>query len=486
MKQLSELINGIKPLQILGSAEIAVKDITADSSKVSEGSVFVAVPGSKVDGHQFVSQAIASGAVAVIVEKLPDTILETLCYVVVSNSRLTLGIVASAFYDHPSAQMRLVGVTGTNGKTTIATLLYKLYRGLGYKAGLFSTVCNRINDETLESTHTTPDPVRLNEIMRRMVDSGCDYCFMEVSSHAVDQHRIAGLHYRGGIFTNLTRDHLDYHKTFEAYLKAKKGFFDGLDSDAFALTNTDDRNGSVMTQNTAAKVYTYSMQSMADFKGHVLENQLNGLQMTINGTEAWFRLTGLFNAYNLLAIYGAACADGQDAAEVLRVLSGLEAVEGRFDTLRSTNGVTAVVDYAHTPDAVKNVLDTLRELTQGSGKIITVVGAGGDRDPGKRPMMARIACELSDQVILTSDNPRSEDPDKILDDMRQGVDVVHSRKVLCITDRKEAIRTACTLAQPQDVILVAGKGHEKYQDIKGVKHPFDDKEILREFLIVER
>lgn len=486
MKQIREIINNCGVRDARGPVDKACTLITADSSAVVPGALFVAIKGTRADGHDFIPAAISKGAAAVVVEHLPSETEENIGYILVENSARALGQIAADFYDRPSSKLRLIGVTGTNGKTTIATLLFKLYRGLGAHAGLFSTVCNRIDEEVLPSTHTTPDPVKLNALMAQMVEQGCTHCFMEVSSHAVVQHRISGLDFKGGIFTNLTRDHLDYHKTFEEYIKAKKGFFDQLGPEAFALVNVDDRNGKVMVQNTRAKVYSYTTMSMGDFRGSVLENQLSGLQMSINGTEAWFRLVGAFNAYNLLAIYGAACIDGVDPMEVLTVLSGLEAVEGRFELVQGDEGITAVVDYAHTPDALQNVLKTLREVGSGSGRIITVVGAGGDRDPGKRPMMASIACELSDQVILTSDNPRSEDPEAIISEMKSGIGISSMRKVLCITDRREAIRTACALAQKGDVVLVAGKGHEKYQEIKGVKHPFDDKEILREILVSGR
>lgn len=486
MKQINDIISHCGVKEVRGSLEQSCLMVSADSSKIVPGALFVAVKGTRVDGHSFIDQAIQKGATAIVCEQMPSEFHPSITYLQVQDSAFALGHLASNFYDQPSSRLKLVGVTGTNGKTTIASLLFELYRGLGYSAGLFSTVCNRINDEVLPSTHTTPDPVKLNQILAEMVEKGCTHCFMEVSSHAVVQHRITGLVFQGGIFTNLTRDHLDYHKTFEEYLKAKKGFFDALPEGSFALVNIDDRNGNVMVQNAKAKVYRYSTTSMADFRGSILENQLSGLQMTINGTEAWFRLVGAFNAYNLLAIYGAACIDGVDPMEALTVLSGLEAVEGRFECIQGDGDITAVVDYAHTPDALQNVLNTLKTVSSGNGRIITVVGAGGDRDAGKRPMMARIACELSDQVILTSDNPRSEDPEAIIAEMKAGVEIVFARKVLYITDRREAIRTACTLALAGDVVLVAGKGHEKYQEIKGVKHPFDDKEILREFLIADR
>lgn len=486
MKKLIDLIVSLDVLETQGDLQQACLRVTADSSQVQPGTLFVAVKGTRVDGHSFIPQAVQQGAVAVLVESIPANLPADVACIRVAHSAQALGILASAFYDHPSASMKLVGVTGTNGKTTIASLLFNLHRACGYKAGLFSTVCNRINDEVLPSTHTTPDPVKLNEIMAQMVAQGCTHCFMEVSSHSVVQQRIAGLTFSGGIFTNLTRDHLDYHKTVAEYLKAKKSFFDALTDAAFALTNLDDRNGRVMVQNTLAKVHTYSTTALADFHGQILENQLNGMLMKVNGTEAWFRLSGSFNASNLLAIYGAACLLGMDPMEALTALSALEAVEGRFECIRSQGGITAIVDYAHTPDALQNVLKTLQSVNAGKGRIITVVGAGGDRDPGKRPMMARIACELSDQVILTSDNPRSEDPEAILAEMKTGIEPASLRKVLFITDRREAIRTACALAADGDAVLVAGKGHEKYQEIKGVKYPFDDKEILKEVLQSEK
>lgn len=482
MKKLLDLIEGLDVLEAQGDLQQECTLLTADSGQVSAGGMFVAVRGTRADGHEYIPQALANGARALVVHVVPASLPAGVACIRVEDTARALGLLASAFYDHPSSRMKLVGVTGTNGKTTIATLLFNLFGSLGFSVGLFSTVCNRINKEILPSTHTTPDPVKLNETMARMVAAGCSYCFMEVSSHSVVQHRIAGLTFAGGIFTNLTRDHLDYHKTFAEYLKAKQGFFDALPASAFALTNLDDRNGRIMVQNTAARVSTYSTTALADYHGQILENQLSGMLMSINGTEAWFRLVGSFNAANLLAIYGAACLLGMDAREALTALSALDAVEGRFDSVRSQTGITAIVDYAHTPDALQNVLRTLQSVNAGKGRIITVVGAGGDRDPGKRPMMARIACELSDQVILTSDNPRSEDPESIIAQMKAGVEAAQLRKVLCITDRREAIRTACALATAGDAVLVAGKGHEKYQEIRGVKHPFDDKEILRDIL----
>jgi UDP-N-acetylmuramoyl-L-alanyl-D-glutamate--2,6-diaminopimelate ligase len=472
--------------EIIGSTDLKCSAICSGSDDVIPGSIFVAIRGTKTDGHNFIPKAIEKGAAVIVCEEFPDIKNKEVTYVKVSNSNFALGQIASNFYDNPSSNLRLIGVTGTNGKTTIATLLFNLFRELGHKVGLFSTVCNRIHDEILPATHTTPDPVKLNELLKRMVMAGCNYCFMEVSSHAVVQNRIAGLEYFGGIFTNLTHDHLDYHKTFDNYLTAKKGFFDSLSKSAFALVNIDDRNGEVMIQNTKAKVYTYSMKAMADFRCQILENQFSGLQLSVDNKEAWFKLVGEFNAYNLLAIYATAVLVGEDKIEVLRLLSGIEAVEGRFDYITSPAGIIAIVDYAHTPDALKNVLSTIGVIRQGNEKIITVCGAGGDRDATKRPVMAKIACELSDKLILTSDNPRSEDPELILEDMRKGIDPVGARKVLTIANRKEAIRTACSLAQKGDIVLVAGKGHEKYQEIKGIKYPFDDKEILKEFLFDER
>jgi UDP-N-acetylmuramoyl-L-alanyl-D-glutamate--2,6-diaminopimelate ligase len=482
---LKDILEKSGTLEIIGSVDRKCSAICSGSHDVIPDAIFVAIKGTKTDGHNFISEAIEKGATVIVCEKFPDIINKEITYVKVSNSNFALGQIASNFFDSPSSNLRLIGVTGTNGKTTIATLLFNLFRELGHKVGLFSTVCNRIHDEILPATHTTPDPVKLNELLKRMVMAGCNYCFMEVSSHAVVQNRIAGLEYYAGIFTNLTHDHLDYHKTFDNYLTAKKGFFDSLSKSAFALVNIDDRNGEVMVQNTKAKIYTYSMKAMADFRCQILENQFSGLQLSIDNKEAWFKLVGEFNAYNLLAIYATAVLVGEDKIEVLRLLSGIEAVEGRFDYITSPDGIIAIVDYAHTPDALKNVLSTIGVIRQGNEKIITVCGAGGDRDATKRPVMAKIACELSDKVILTSDNPRSEDPEIILNDMQKGIDPVGARKVLTITNRKEAIRTACTLAQKGDIILVAGKGHEKYQEIKGIKYPFDDKEILREFLFGE-
>ena len=481
MMLLKDILFNTGVQKMHGSSDVECTSLTADSKAVTPGAVFVAVKGTRADGHAFIQDAIDKGAVAIILTNLPEERKEGISYALVKDSAHALGEAAANFYGRPSEKMRIIGVTGTNGKTTIATLLHRLYSGLGHQAGLFSTVCNMVGEEVLPSTHTTPDPVKLQALMAGMVSRGCTYCFMEVSSHAVVQERISGIRFTGAVFTNLTHDHLDYHGTFDHYLTAKKKFFDRLPETAFALVNLDDRNGTVMVQSTRARVQTYSLTQMAGWRCRILENSLTGLHLQIDGAGVWFRLIGSFNAYNLLAVYAAACIEGQEKEEVLRVLSGLAAPEGRFDTITGPDGKSAVVDYAHTPDALKNILGTLRDV-RGGGKIITVAGAGGDRDPAKRPLMARIACELSDQVILTSDNPRSEDPETILDQMMQGVDAVNRKKVLRITSREEAIHTACTLAASGDIILVAGKGHEKYQEIKGVKHPFDDKEMLKKYL----
>jgi len=446
------------------------------------GVLFVAVRGTESDGHAFIEKAIDIGAAAILCEELPSNIRENVSYFLVENSAMALGIIASNFYNKPSAKLKLVGVTGTNGKTTIATLLFQLFRDLGYKTGLLSTVQNQINDLIIPATHTTPDPVALNRLLRDMVESGCDYCFMEVSSHAIAQSRIEGLEFAGGIFTNLTHDHLDFHKTFDAYLKAKKGFFDRLDNKAFALTNVDDKNGMVMLQNTKAHKKTYGLKNIADFKAKIIENHFSGLLLNIDNEEVWFKMVGSFNAYNLLAVYAAALLLEQDRLKVLTSLSRLSGAEGRFDYMISPSGIIGIVDYAHTPDAIQNVLSTIQDIRKGTEQVITVIGCGGDRDKAKRPVMAQVACDWSNKVILTSDNPRTEVPEQIIKDMEAGVMPQNKRKALSITDRKEAIRTACHLAKPGDIIVVAGKGHEKYQDVGGVKLPFDDKEILIEFL----
>jgi len=477
---LDDLLQGIVLLKTVGSADIQIENIQFDSRKVEAGSLFVATKGSAADGHQYIPTAIEKGAVAIVCEDLPADQTPNVTYIKVENSSDALGKMASAWYGFPSSKMTLVGVTGTNGKTTIATLLYQLFRKLGYKSGLLSTVCNYVNEVAVEATHTTPDALALNELLAQMVDAGCEYAFMEVSSHSVDQRRIAGLQFDGGVFTNITRDHIDYHLTFENYLKAKKQFFDELSSEAFALTNADDKNGLVMLQNSKAKKYTYSLRSMADFKTRILEHGFEGMLLDMNDREVNVSFIGKFNASNLSAVFGTAVLLGQDEIEVLRIISSLHSVSGRFETLHSPAGFTAIVDYAHTPDALTNVIDTINQILQGNGRLITVVGCGGNRDKGKRPMMAREAVNGSWKAILTSDNPRFEEPQDILNDMLAGLDVVDKAKSLTIVDRREAIRTACALAQPGDVVLVAGKGHEDYQIIQGVKHHFDDKEVVRE------
>jgi len=477
---LDNLLQGIVLLKTVGNTDIQIENIQFDSRKVETGSLFVATKGTAADGHQYIPTAIEKGAVAVVCEELPVDFLPNVTYIKVENSSDALGKMASAWYGFPSSKMILVGVTGTNGKTTIATLLYQLFRELGHKSGLLSTVCNYVDDVAVEATHTTPDALALNELLAQMVDAGCEYAFMEVSSHSVDQRRIAGLQFDGGVFTNITRDHIDYHLTFENYLKAKKQFFDELSSEAFALTNADDKNGLVMLQNSNAKKYTYSLRTLADFKTRILEHGFEGMLLDMNDREVNVSFIGKFNASNLSAVFGTAVLLGQDEIEVLRIISSLHSVSGRFETLHSPAGFTAIVDYAHTPDALTNVIDTINQILQGNGRLITVVGCGGNRDKGKRPMMAREAVNGSWKAILTSDNPRFEEPQDILNDMLAGLDVVDKAKSLTIVDRREAIRTACALAQPGDVVLVAGKGHEDYQIIQGVKYHFDDKEVVRE------
>lgn len=476
--KIKELLDGVDVLNIYGSQDTEINSICFDSRSVESQSMFVAQKGTKSDGHTYIPQVIASGASAVVCQDVPEERNPEVCYIEVHNSDEALGRLASNWYGKPSGKLRLVGVTGTNGKTTIASLLYELFQRLGHKSGLLSTVVNRVDEEVIPATHTTPDALALNALLARMVEAGCTYAFMEVSSHSVDQRRIAGLQFVGGIFTNLTRDHLDYHLTVENYLKAKKRFFDDLPKGAFALTNADDKNGAVILQNTKAATYEYSTRTLANFKATVLEQHFEGMLLQINGLEVNVQFIGLFNVSNLLAIYGAACLLGEKPEDVLLVLSTLKPVSGRLEYLRSPNGFLAIVDYAHTPDALKNVLKSINELAQGD--VISVVGAGGNRDKGKRPLMAAEAVSASTKVILTSDNPRFEDPQDILNDMLEGVGVAERKKVLSIVDRKEAIRTACLLAKSGDVILVAGKGHEDYQDVQGVKHPFDDKKILQE------
>jgi UDP-N-acetylmuramoyl-L-alanyl-D-glutamate--2,6-diaminopimelate ligase len=481
VKQLDDILYKVHITAIAGRRDVMISDVQIDSRKVTKGSLFVAVRGHAADGHQFIAKAIEQGAVAVVCEALPQSGDDAITFVQTGDSAEAAGQIAHNFFESPSDAVRLVGVTGTNGKTTIATLLYKLFTGLGYTCGLVSTVENIIAGNVVPSTHTTPDSVNLNGLLKNMKEAGCTHVFMEVSSHAVHQKRIAGLHFTGALFSNITHDHLDYHKTFDEYIKAKKAFFDGLSSSAFAITNADDKRGAVMLQNTAAKKLAYSLRTVADFKGRILENSLTGLLMTINDQEVHFRLIGEFNAYNLLAVYGAAVSLGEDKSEVLQVLSNLTGAEGRFDySVSQKEKVIGIVDYAHTPDALLNVLATIKKLRAGDEKVITVVGCGGDRDKTKRPVMGEVACEHSDKVIFTSDNPRTEDPMAILRDIEQGLGTAAKRKALSIPDRKEAIKTALQLAQPEDIVLIAGKGHEKYQEINGVKHHFDDKEVLEE------
>ncbi len=478
---LQDVLYKVAIRSVAGSTSVEVNGIQIDSRKVKPGTVFVAVRGGAADGHQFIEKAIENGATVIVCEEMPGNKKEGVVYVQAENSAAAAGYMAHNFFGRPSEKIKLVGVTGTNGKTTIATLLYKLFTRLGYKCGLLSTVENQIGDKTVPATHTTPDAVSLNQLLGQMVAEGCTHVFMETSSHAVHQHRVTGLEYAGGIFSNITHDHLDYHKTFDEYIRVKKAFFDSLGSAAFAISNADDKRGTVMLQNTNAKKYYYSLKTVADFKGKILDNSLGGLMMTVNDVEVHFRLIGEFNAYNLLAVYGAAVCLGEDKQEVLTALSLLTGAEGRFDYMVSAKDkVIAIIDYAHTPDALLNVLATIKKLKKGFEQVITVVGCGGDRDKTKRPLMAEAACEYSDKAIFTSDNPRSEDPAQIIRDMEEGLSAAARRKYISIVDRKEAIKTAISLAKPEDIILVAGKGHEKYQEIKGVKNHFDDKEVVRE------
>lgn len=480
---LRDIIRDLRILDLTGNSAIPITGLTFDSRSVAPGNLFFAIRGVISDGHDYIDAAVNGGATAIVCEYLPPVQKEDVCFIRVENSNMALGVMASNYFGNPSGKLQLIGVTGTNGKTTSVTLLHRLFLDLGYGCGLISTIVNKINENEFPSTHTTPDPIRVNELLSQMADTGCGYCFMEVSSHAIDQQRIAGLTFRGGVFTNLTHDHLDYHKTFDAYLKSKKTFFDQLPGAAFALVNKDDKNGVVMLQNTPAGKYIYSLRGMADFRCKILENQFHGLQLNIDGVEVWFKLIGVFNAYNLLAVYATARLLGEDKTGILTMLSHMEPVAGRFNYVRSPEGIIAVVDYAHTPDAIQNVLETINTIRGHHEQLITVIGAGGNRDAAKRPMMASIACRLSDLVILTSDNPRFEEPDMILADMHKGVEPHQAKKVLTITDRREAIKTACVLAQPGDIILVAGKGHENFQEIKGIRHPFDDKEILQEIFM---
>lgn len=485
-KPLRELLYKAGIAEIIGSADVLVPSVCFSTAQVSEGCMFVAVKGSQTDGHKFIRQAIENGASVIICENIPAKRNDNVTYVRVNNSAVALAYISANFFDHPSEKLKLVGITGTNGKTTTASLLYQVFRMMGHKAGLISTVNICINDSVTAATHTTPDVLSLNALLKCMLDEGCTHCFMEVSSHAVVQQRIAGLQFAGGIFTNITHDHLDYHKTFEAYLKAKKSFFDQLPEPAFTLVNADDRNSKIMVQNTRAQKKTYGLRSMSNFRCKVVENTFSGLLLNIDGNEVFCKLIGSFNAYNLLAVYGTAILLGADKLKVLTALSDLNPVEGRFEYIVSQNHVTGIVDYAHTPDALQNVLKTINDIRTGNEKVITIIGCGGDRDQSKRPVMARIACELSDKVILTSDNPRSEDPFDILSQMQKGVPAEHFRKSITIVDRKEAVKAACNMVQSGDIILLAGKGHEKYQEIKGVKYPFDDKDVLTQsFKIME-
>lgn len=479
---LKDLLRGIRVTETIGREETEISGVAIDSRKIAKGGLFVAMKGTQVDGHKFIPKAIELGAAAILCENLPDNLEEGVAYVVVPDTEDIVGEVATRFYGNPSEKLKLVGVTGTNGKTTIATLLYNMFRKFGHKCGLLSTVCNYIEEEAIPADHTTPDPIELNELLARMVEAGCEYAFMECSSHAIAQKRIGGLKFAGGIFTNLTRDHLDYHKTFENYRNAKKAFFDGLPKSAFAITNADDKNGLVMTQNTKAVVKTYSTRSAADFKARILECHFEGMYLEIDNREVGVQFIGKFNVSNLLAVYGAAVMLGKHPEDILLVMSTLHSVSGRLEPIHSPEGYTAVVDYAHTPDALENVLNAIHEVLNGKGQVITVCGAGGNRDKGKRPLMAQEAVKQSDKVIFTSDNPRFEEPQDIIDDMLAGLNDHQKRKVLTIVDRKEAIRTACMLAGKGDVVLIAGKGHEDYQEVKGVKHHFDDKEVVKEIM----
>ena len=479
--KLSELLKNVEVLNSLGDADVDITGVNIDSRRIEKGHLFVAIPGTQTDGHNFIPKAIEQGAAAVLCEYFPNTRVPGITYIAVESTEDAVGKVATVFYGEPSLKLKLVGVTGTNGKTTIATLLYNMFRKFGHKCGLLSTVCNYIEGETIPADHTTPDPIELNKLLHQMVEAGCEYAFMECSSHAIAQKRIGGLKFAGGLFTNLTRDHLDYHKTFENYRDAKKAFFDGLSKDAFAITNADDKNGAIMVQNCKAKVKTYSTRSMADFRARIIECHFEGMYLEIDGREVGVQFIGKFNVSNLLAVYGAAVMLGKKPEDILLVLSTLKSVAGRLEPIRSEEGVTAIVDYAHTPDALENVLNAIHEVLDGKGgQVITVCGAGGNRDKGKRPLMAQEAVKQSDRVIITSDNPRFEEPQDIINDMLAGLDQKQMKKVVSIVDRKEAIKTACMLAQKGDVILIAGKGHEDYQEIKGVKHHFDDREIVRE------
>ena len=479
-KKLAHLIQSVQTISVHGNMENEISLLTYDSRNVTADAVFFAIKGTQVDGHNYITNVIEKGCKAIVCEVLPAELNTGIAFIQVSNTSEAMALMAAEFYHHPSKKLILVAVTGTNGKTTVASLLFSLFRKFGHHVGLLSTVQNQINETVIPSTHTTPDAIRINELLQQMLEAGCEYCFMEASSHAIDQNRIKGLHFAGVLFTNITHDHLDYHVTFDNYIKAKKKLFDDVNDDAFALTNKDDKNGMIMLQNTKATRYTYSLKSMADFKVKIMEADFDGMLLNMNGDEAWFRLVGEFNAYNLLAVYGAAFLLGKDKNEIITLLSSLSSVNGRFDLIKSANGIVAIVDYAHTPDALKNVLATINGVRTNNEQLITVVGCGGNRDAAKRPVMAYVATKYSNKVIFTSDNPRNEDPEIILDEMQKGVDPVHYKKTLRITNRKEAIKAAVGMANKGDIILVAGKGHETYQEINGVKHHFDDKEILKE------
>lgn len=482
MAELKDILYKVHITSTSGDMGVNVKSICFDSRKVKPGSLFVAVKGTLSDGHSFIEKAVNLGASVIVAERLPENILDKVTYVTVKNSAHALGVIAANYFDNPSHKIKLVGVTGTNGKTTVVTLLFKLFNSLGHRSGMLSTVVNKIVDKEIESTHTTPDPIQLNELLVQMIEAKCTHCFMEVSSHAVDQERIGGLKFIGAIFTNITHDHLDYHKTFENYIKAKKKYFDELSSEAFALVNADDKRGMVMLQNTKAKKQSFGLKKMVDFKGKIITNSIEGLEIEIGGKTVWFKLIGDFNAYNLLAVYGAAMLLEEESDEILTHLSAMQGAPGRFELVRPGSRIIAIIDYAHTPDALKNVLETIAHFRTGTEQVITVVGCGGNRDKTKRPLMASIACRFSDKVVITSDNPRDEDPQEIIREMKTGIGPTEARKTVIMADREEAIKTAIMLAKEKDIILVAGKGHETYQEIKGVKYPFDDKEVVERML----
>jgi len=482
VKNVRDILYGASIREVVGTTDSEIENIVFDSRQVADNDLFVAIKGAAADGHQFIDKAIQSGATSIVLEDKPEELKSGINYIVVDDTHKALSILANNYFDQPSKDLKLVGITGTNGKTTTTTLLYNLFLQMGRSVGLISTVVNMINDKAIPTERTTPDPVSLNALLRQMVDEGCEYCFMEVSSHAIHQKRVGGLHFYGGGFTNITREHLDYHKTFKEYLNVKKEFFDGLSAESFAITNADDKNGDVMLQNTKAKKFTYALKNVADYKAKVLENNFSGLVLSIQGTELYTRLIGDFNAYNVLLVYAIAEQLEDNTIEILRVLSSLQPVEGRFEYFKSKTGVIGIVDYAHTPDALENVLSTIGNIRTGNETVFTLVGCGGDRDRTKRPVMAKIACEGSDKVVLTSDNPRTEDPDAIIEEMMTGVGGEHYKKTMSISSRKDAIKTACQMAESDDIILIAGKGHETYQEINGVKHDFDDLEILKEIL----